>query len=109
MGHASGEHRAISPQVEILAAALIAAAVNLVTANAVLGSEEGVTLVDQIHIVALLSVLIAAAVTVGWRTMIERGWGEAAASRLSRRAGMVAAVLFLVIDALLIARAARAG
>jgi hypothetical protein len=46
---------------------------------------------------------------VGLRLLVERGWPEATIARLNYRAGAVAAASFLVVNAALIAWAARAG
>jgi hypothetical protein len=95
--------RSISPQLGLLAAALFAAAVNLVTAGAALGNTQGLTLVDAVHIVVLGYIVAAGVVTVGLRLLVERGWPEARIARLSHRAGAVAVASFLVINVALIA------
>ncbi len=94
--------RSISPQIGILAAALFAAAVNLVTAGAALGNTQGMTLVDAIHVVVLLYIMAAGVVTVGLRLLVERGWPEARIARLDYRAGAIAVISFLAINAALI-------
>ena len=100
---------AISPQVGLLAGALFAAAVNLVTASGALGSASGLTLVDKIHVLVLVYILIAAVVAVVSRVLVERGWAPAAIARLNYRVGAMAAISFVVVNALLIAIAARGG
>ncbi len=99
---------AISPQVGLLAGALFAAAVNLVTASGALGSASGLTLVDKIHVLVLIYILGAAVMAVLSRMLVERGWTAAAIARLNLRAGVIAASSFVVANALLIA-AARGG
>lgn len=99
--------RSISPQLGILAAAVFAVAVNLVTAGASLGNAYGVTLVDAIHIVVLAYILAAAVVTVGLRLLVERGWPEARIARLDYRAGAIAVASFLVVNAVLLLIAAN--
>jgi hypothetical protein len=83
---------AISPQVGLLAGALFAAAVNLVTASGALGSASGLTLVDKTHVLVLVSILIAAVVPVVSRVLVERGWAPAAIARLTSRVGAMAAI-----------------
>jgi hypothetical protein len=100
---------AISPQVGLLAGALFAAAVNLVTASGALGSVSGLTLVDKIHVLVLVYILGAAVVAVLSRVLVERGWTAAAVARLNLRVGVLAAGSFLAANALLIAAAARGG
>jgi hypothetical protein len=100
---------ALSPQFQILAAALFAAAVNLVTASAALGRTSQLTLMDRIHIVVLVYILVAAVVVVIARVLVERGWSQTAIAKLNHRIGAVVAVSFLAINAVLIASAVRGG
>ena len=100
---------AVSPQVGLLAGALFAAAVNLVTASGALGNVSGLTLVDKIHVVVLGYILIAAVVAVVSRILVERGWQTGAIARLNYRVGLIAAISFVAINVLLIAFAARGG
>jgi hypothetical protein len=95
--------------VGLLAGALFAAAVNLVTASGALGSASGLTLVDKIHVLVLVYILTAAVVAVISRMLVERGWTKAAIARLNHRVGVLAATSFVVVNALLIAAAARGG
>jgi hypothetical protein len=98
---------AVSHRLGLLAGALFATAVNLVTASTALGSAGGLTLVDKIHIVVLLYILVAAVVTVVLRVLVERGWPEAAIARLNYRVGAISAVVFFAVNAVLIAIAAQ--
>jgi len=100
---------AISPQVGLLAGALFATAVNLVTASSVLGTASGLTLVDKIHVVVLVYILVAGVVAIVSRVLVERGWTAPAIARLNSWAGLMAAVSFVLINVLLIAAAARSG
>ncbi len=100
---------AISPQVGLLAGALFAAAVNLVTASGAPGSASGLTLVDRIHVVVLVYILIAAVVAVGSRVLVERGWAPVVIARLNYGVGLLAAISFVAVNVLLIAGAARGG
>ena len=100
---------AISPQMGLLAGALFAAAVNLVTASSALGSASGLTLVDKIHVLVLIYILVAAVVAIGSRVLVERGWAETALAHLNYRLGLLAAVSFIAVNALLFALAARSG
>jgi purine-cytosine permease-like protein len=95
--------------VGLLAGALFAAAVNLVTASGALGNVSGLTLVDKIHVVVLGYILIAAVVAVVSRILVERGWQTGAIARLNYRVGLIAAISFVAINVLLIAFAARGG
>jgi hypothetical protein len=100
---------ALSPQMGLLAGALFAAAVNMLTASAEIGSESGLTLVDKIHIVVLFYILVAALVAVVSRLLVERGWSTSAIARLNYRACAIAVVTFAMINAALIASAIKIG
>jgi hypothetical protein len=100
---------ALGIQMGLLAGALFATAINLASASATLGHQNGLTLIDLIHIVVLLYILAAAVVALGSRFLLERGWTQAAIARLNHAAFGVAALSFLALNAGLILRAARAG
>jgi hypothetical protein len=100
---------AISPQLGLLAVALFAAAVNMVTASDALGSASELTLVDKIHIVVLVYIALAAIFTVVSRVLLGRGWREPTLVRLNYRVGLVAAVSFVAVNVVLIASAFQGG
>lgn len=99
----------IGPRVSLLAIALFSAAVNLINASNALGTSSGLTLVDWIHIIVLIYILIAAAVTVMSRLLLDRGWTVAAVARLNYRLGAVAVVSFIAINISLIRQALAIG
>ena len=92
----------------VLVGALFATVINLQVGNSVLGSPEAVSLVDQIHIIALAYVLIAAIMAVfSWRDF-ETG-RESRARRRDHVSLFVFGASFLVINAILIELAATSG
>jgi hypothetical protein len=99
----------LSAQMGLLAGALFAAAVNLLTASSAIEGPRGLTLVDKIHITVILYILAATVVAVLSRLLVERGWTKAQLARLNSRAFVIAAVSFVAINVALIAMAARAG
>lgn len=99
----------IGPRVSLLAIALFSAAVNLVNASDDLGTASGLTLVDKIHFAVLISILVAAIVTVASRLLVEQGWETADVARLNYRLGAIVAIAFVAINVLLIAVAMRGG
>ncbi len=99
----------IGPRVSLLAIALFSAAVNLINASNALGTSSGLTLVDWIHIIVLVYILIAAAVTVISRLLLERGWTVADVTRLNYRLGAVAALSFVAINVSLVRQALSLG
>jgi hypothetical protein len=99
----------IGPRVSLLAIALFSAAVNLINASNALGTSSGLTLVDWIHIIVLLYILIAAAVTVVSRLLLDRGWSVADVAKLNYRLGAVAAISFVLINISLVRQALALG
>jgi hypothetical protein len=89
----------------VLVGALFATIINLQVGNSVLGSPEAVSLVDEIHIVAVGYVLVAA--VISWRDYDSDREGRA------RRRDLVSLFVFgasfLVINAILIVLAATSG
>jgi hypothetical protein len=99
----------IGPRVSLLAIALFSAAVNLINASNALGTSSGLTLVDWIHFTVLIYILIAAAVTVASRLLLDRGWSVADVTRLNYRLGAVAVLSFAVINISLVRQALALG
>ena len=92
----------------VLVGALFATVINLQVGNSVLGSPEAVSLVDEIHIVALAYVLIAAVMgVISWRDF-ESG-RESRARRRDLVSLCVFGASFLVINVILIVLAATSG
>ena len=99
----------IGPRVSLLAIALFSAAVNLINASNALGTSSGLTLVDWIHIIVLIYILIAAAVTVISRLLLDRGWSVADVTQLNYRLGAVAVISFVAINISLVRQALALG
>lgn len=99
----------IGPRVSLLAIALFSAAVNLINASNALGTSSGLTLVDWIHFTVLIYILIAAAVTVISRLLLDRGWSVADVAKLNYRFGAVAVISFIVINISLVRQALSLG
>ena len=97
-----------SGRMTVLVGALFATIVNMQVGNSVLSSPEAVSLVDEIHIIALLYVFAAAIMAVVSR----RDYVSGRAGRARRRNLVSLCVFgasFLVINAILIVLAAVAG
>jgi hypothetical protein len=97
-----------SGRMTVLVGALFATVVNMQVGNSLLGSPEAVSLVDEIHIVALAYVFVAAVMAVvSWSD-----YHSVRESRARRRDVVSLCVFgasFLVINAILIVLAAVAG
>ena len=100
---------ALGIQIGLLAGTLFATAINLASASAALGRQNGLTLIDEIHLAVVLYILIAAVIAVGSRFLLDRGWTQRGVARLNHWAFVVAALSFLALNAALILRAARIG
>ncbi len=92
----------------VLVGALFAIVISLQVGNSVLGSREAVSLVDEIHIVALAHVLIAAVMgVISWRDY------DSGREDRARRRDLVSLCVFgasfLIINAILIVLAATSG
>ena len=97
-----------SGRMAVLVGALFATVVNMQVSNATLGTSEGVSMVDKIHIVAMIYVFAAAL-----QAVISRRTYESGRKDLARRrdwAWLCAfGVSFVLINATLISLAAIAG
>ena len=92
----------------VLVGALFATVINMQVGNSVLGSPEAVSLVDEIHMIAVAYVFVAAVMGVlSWRDYDSGREGRA------RRRDLVSLFVFgasfLVINAILILLAATSG
>ncbi len=100
---------ALGIQLGLLSSALFATAVNLGTARNALGHQNGLTLVDLIHIAVLLYIVVTAAIAIGSRAALERGSDLKRVARINHAAGVMAVVSFVLLNLALILRAARIG
>ena len=100
---------ALGIQLGLLGGALFATAINLGTARNALGHQNGLTLVDLIHIAVLLYIIGAAAIAIGSRVALERGRDLRQVARVNHAAGVLAVVSFVLLNLALILRAARVG
>jgi hypothetical protein len=92
----------------VLVGALFATVLSLRASEAVLGTTESVSLVDRIHIIAMVYIFIAALITVFVRRAYESG-KEEHAKRRDRVGLRVLGISFVLINGLVIILAAIAG
>ena len=97
-----------SGRMGVLVGALFATVLSLRASEAVLGTTESVSLVDKIHIVAMVYISIAALITVLVRKAYESGKEELAKRRNRIWLGVLG-ISFVLINGLLIILAAIAG
>lgn len=96
----------LTARLSVISGALFAVAVNLRTATTTLGSEEGLTMVDMIHVVALAAFLIDAIAALVSQLLVERGRPMREVYRFDRAVMAVVVIGFLVANVLLIGWAA---
>jgi hypothetical protein len=99
----------LATQLGILSGGLFATIVSMNSARAALGNDLTLTLLDQIHIVVLLYILVELALAIYFQVALKQGWTEGAVKRLNYRFLAMAALTFIVINAILIGVARIAG
>lgn len=92
----------------LLVGTLFAVLVNQRVAEAVLGRVEAFTLVDRIHVTAMVFLFAAAFASLLSRNLNQRGKHEVAA-KVDRYGAIVSIVLYIVVNGLIIWRAAVVG
>ena len=96
----------LSARMSIISGTLFAVAVSMRTATSTLSTEEGLTLVDMIHIAALIAILIDAVTALVTQRLIENEYPAEKVTRVNHIV-MVAVVLgFVLANIGLIGRAA---
>lgn len=99
----------LTARLSVISGALFAVAVNLRTATTTLGSEEGLTMVDMIHVAALVALLIDAVAALVSQLLVERGRSMAVVYRFDRIVMALVVIGFLVANVVLILWAAHGG
>jgi hypothetical protein len=96
----------MSPRVSLVAGALFSTALNMRSASAALGGDEVFTLVDRLHIVALITTLLAATMCVVSRLLYDAKVRPEAVRRANYSALALAIGFFLIANFVLIGMAA---
>jgi hypothetical protein len=97
----------LDSQLALLASALFASAINMRNATSELGSQNGLTLVDKIHILVLIAIVITGFMVVISSLFVNRGWEQSTIVRLHFRAAAITAITFIAANALLIGLAVQ--
>ena len=90
----------------MLAGSLFATAINMRSASTALGGEAGVTLVDKLHVVTLLTILLAATMCVVSRILFDSKAKPALVKKLNYTAFTLAVLTFVLANIILIGLAA---
>ena len=105
----TGQPSLVSARTSLLVGCLFSALVNMRAPESVLGRTESLTLVDQIHIVAIVYIFAAALVTVFSRLTTEAGQAKQAMWLDRRLLFRAFTISFIVLNAIVISHAAIAG
>lgn len=97
-----------SQRMSILVGSLFAVVLNLRAVDAILGSSEGLTLVDQVHITTMIYIFAAALCAV-YSQILHKTGREKTVQRLDRIGIIVFVLSFLVANIVLIGTAAVKG
>jgi len=96
----------LDPQFAIIAAALFGVAINLLATTSVLGQQNGLTLIDRIHLLTLACLAATAVVCIASRIAFERGVDGPRLFRWNMVALVVTVVVFVLGNLALVARVA---
>jgi hypothetical protein len=96
----------LTARMSIISGTLFAVAVSMRTATSTLSTEEGLTLVDKIHIAALVAILIDAVTALVTQRLIENEHTAAKVTRFNQIVMVAVVVGFVGVNAWLIGRAA---
>ena len=99
----------LGTRITLIAGALFACVLNMRSTSAALGSEDGITRVDKVHILVLIYILLLSILAVFNRDMLVRGWDEQKLKLADRWAVVVAFLTFMAINMILMVRAANVG
>jgi hypothetical protein len=96
----------LAARMSVISGTLFAVAVSMRTATSALSTEERLTLVDKIHITALVAIFVDASAALASYLLLERGRPEAEVKRFNHIMMIVVVVGFVVTNVGLISSAA---
>jgi hypothetical protein len=96
----------LGTRITLLGGALFACVINMRSVSSILGSEDGITLVDKVHITVLIYIVFSAILAVFNRIMLTRGWTERKLRHIDWWAAGVSIITFVAINGLLLSNAA---
>ncbi len=95
----------LTARMSIISGTLFAVAVSMRTATSSLSTEESLTLVDKIHVAALVAILIDAVTALVTQRLIENDYPAAKVTRFNHIVMVAVVVGFVVVNAWLIGHA----
>ena len=99
----------LTPRLSILAGVLFAIVINMRAVEEVVGETNGLSLMDNIHLIALFVALMAIAAATAWNFLIPKGWSAERVVKWDRRLFLVSTVLYIAANAVLIGAAVQSG
>jgi hypothetical protein len=106
--HMDNEYRmldSLAIRLNLLGGSLFSCVLNMIYSSSVLGSEDGITLVDKVHILVLIYIVIMAVISVLHRAMLLKGWTELRLKQIDRWAAGISSITFIMLNGLLLALA----
>ncbi len=92
-------------RINLLGGSLFSCVLNMTYSSSVLGADDGITLVDKVHILVLVYIVLAAILAVFNRTMLTKGSSEHKLRQIDRWAAAFSIVTFIAMNALLLTQA----
>lgn len=102
-------NRYLTPRLSLLAGVLFALVLNMRAASEEVGLSEGLTLLDKMHLLALVLVFAAVVISALWNILAKRGLKQSRVERWDRWFLIVGSAVFILGNSLLVGMAAIAG
>jgi len=99
----------LNPRLSLLAGVLFAIVLNMRAVQEVVGETSGLSLLDQLHLVALSLAALAVAAPTAWTVLTRNGLGAALVRKLDWGVLFVCTGLYIIANVALIGAAIQAG
>ncbi|MFN3353609.1 MAG: hypothetical protein ACK4Z5_08380 [Brevundimonas sp.] len=99
----------LNPRLGLLSGVLFAVVLNMRAVDEVIGETSRLSLLDNIHLMALALAMFAIGVAAAWTVLTRRGWGSARVRRWDKRFFVATGALYVTSNALAIGLAVSAG
>jgi hypothetical protein len=103
------EGKYLSPRLGLLAGVLFAIVLNMRAVEEVVGETNGLSLMDNIHLLALFLAVLAIAAATAWTFLTRNGWGPARVRRWDKWFFFAGTGVYVAANAALIGAAVQAG
>lgn len=103
------EGKYLSPRLGLLAGVLFAIVLNMRAVEEVVGDTNGLSLMDNIHLLALFLAVLAIVAATAWTFLTRNGWGPARVRRWDKWFFFAGSGVYIAANAALIGAAVQAG